>query len=620
MSVINEVKQKIDIVEVISSYIPLQKAGQNFKALCPFHAEKYPSFIVFPERQSWHCFGACGTGGDVFSFIMKKEGVDFGQALRLLAERAGVALTPYGMREETEDGGRERLFQINEVAAEYYHHLLLNARVAKVASDYLVGRRISAQAVRDFQLGFSPDSWEALRQFLIGKGYVEKELVAVGLVIERERGGSYDRFRNRLMFPIRDTKGRVIGFGARVLDDSLPKYVNSPQTAIFDKSASLYGIDRAKTAIRQRNLAIIVEGYMDVIMAHQHGWQNVVASMGTSLTEKQMGGIKRLTRNITLALDADAAGEEATFRSVEMASEVLGEKVVPLPTWSGLVKYEGVIDAEIKVIILPRGKDPDQVIGEDASLWRNLVSEALPVIDYAFEAVASKVDFKRAKDKSAAVQKLLPVISEVKDPIWQAHYLQKLAKLLKIEERKLEHELREFQRKQRRRRSGGTVRDTSPSVSSSPLSSSLEEYCLALLFQHPELATMGKELLLEYFECSENRELFVEWQSASDINSLRGTLDVSLQEHLNSLLNKTFPPAIGESEEGRRRDFTDCALRLREEFLRNLVRKKEELLSLERSLGGDAAELAKLEEQGIEADMQLGQVFKKPMGFGARRK
>jgi DNA primase len=327
MGVIDEVKLKLDIVQVISEYVPLKKAGRNYKSACPFHSEKDPSFFVFPERQSWHCFGACGTGGDIFSFIMKKEGVDFGQALRLLATKAGVTLIEQaGHRREAESHERESLFEINEAAASYYHHLLLTASSAKAANDYITGRGISADTIKDFQIGYAPEGWDTIKQLLQGKGYTEAELLTAGSLVEGESKNRYDRFRNRLMFPIRNIQGKVTGFGGRALDDSLPKYLNSPQTPVFDKSSSLYGIDRAKTYIRQQDRAVIVEGYMDVLAAHQYGYKNVVASMGTAMTDKQLAILKGLTRNLVLALDADAAGEEAVARSGEMV-----DKMLPVP-------------------------------------------------------------------------------------------------------------------------------------------------------------------------------------------------------------------------------------------------------------------------------------------------
>ncbi len=607
MSVINEVKQKTDIVEVISDYVSLQKAGRNFKALCPFHSEKHPSFFVFPEQQTWHCFGACGTGGDVFSFIMKREGVDFSQALRLLAQRAGITLSSPEIQTSAEDKEKERLFQINEATAEFYHHLLLNTKAGELARNYLSHRKVTLESANRFHLGFSPDSWEALKDFLVGKGYEEQELLKAGLIIEKEGGGSYDRFRNRLMFPIYDIQGRVTGFGARALDESLPKYINSPQTPIFDKSSSLYAIDKARPTIRQKNLIIIVEGYMDAIAAHQHGFQNVVASMGTSLTEKQVDVAKRLSKNIALALDADAAGEEATLRSAEMLAQSLDKKVIPVPTWSGLVKYENIIDTEIKVIPLPRGKDPDEVIGEDPTLWQNLVEQAPPMLDFAFHSVISKVDINKVKDKSLAIQKLLPLVGEVKDPLRQAHYRQKLARSLKVSETTLTAALKKSQSDRRRRQPTETIGQ--PRLAREFVSNPIEEYCLALLIQYPQLRQVAQELSAEHFESTENREVFTKWQCSPDIAKLKKQLDANLLEHLNYLINKTFPPAIQENDKARQLTLADCILRLQERFSKRLENRMEAALNLEREEEGINAELAKLEQEGIEPGQQLQQIF-----------
>jgi len=607
MSVINEVKQKTDIVEVISDYVSLQKAGRNFKALCPLHSEKHPSFFVFPEQQTWHCFGACGTGGDVFSFIMKREGVDFGQALRLLAQRAGITLSSPEIQTSAEDKEKERLFQINEATAEFYHHLLLNTKAGELARNYLSHRKVALESVNKFHLGFSPDSWEALKDFLMGKGYEEKELLKAGLIIEKEGGGSYDRFRNRLMFPICDIQGRVIGFGARALDESLPKYINSPQTPIFDKSSSLYGIDKARSTIRQKNLIILVEGYIDAIAAHQHGFQNVVASMGTSLTEKQVDVAKRLSKNIALALDADAAGEEATLRSAEMLAQSLDKKVIPVPTWSGLVKYENIIDTEIKVIPLPPGKDPDEVIGEDPALWQDLVEQAPPMLDFAFHSVISKVDINKVKDKSLAIQKLLPLIGEIKDPLRQAHYRQKLARSLKVNESTLTAALKKSQSDRRRRQPTETIGQ--PRLAREFVSNPIEEYCLALLTQYPQLRQVAQELSAEHFESTENREVFTQWQYSPDIAELKTKLDANLLEHLNYLINKTFPPAIQENDKTRQLTLAGCILRLQERLSKRLENRMEAALTLEREEEGINAELAKLEEEGIETGQQLQQIF-----------
>jgi DNA primase len=588
MSVITEVKQRLDIVELVSEYVTLQKAGRNFKGLCPFHTEKHPSFFVFPEQQSWHCFGACGTGGDIFSFVMKKEGIDFSQALRLLAQRGGITLSPREASSKLEDEKKEKLFQINEAAAEYYHHLLLGPKAGEATRSYLARRKVMPETIEGFRLGFSPDAWETLKNYLLGKGYTEKDLVEAGLIIEKEEGGSYDRFRKRLMFPIFDIQGRVIGFGARVLDDSLPKYINSPQTLIFDKSSSLYGIDRAKSAIRRKNLVIIVEGYMDVLTAHQHDWQNVVGSMGTSLTEKQVEGIKRLTNNITLALDADLAGEEATLRG------------------KAILAYS---NAEANVILLPPGKDPDEVIREDHALWQKLVGQATPILDFAFQSVISKVDINKAKDKSLAVQKLLPSLYDIKDPIQQSHYLRKLAHELKIEESAIKAAL--WESKAGRKRPQLSKPTEQSRLARQLVSSRIEEYCLALLLQYPELRPLARELSPEHFESTENREVFVKWQYSSDISDLESQLDTSLLEHLYYLVNENFPPAIRESEKTRHSDLATCIRRLQENLFRKLEIEKEAMLELEREKGGVGSELSKLEEQGIKPEQQLQDIFVK---------
>jgi DNA primase len=589
MSIVGEVKQRTDIVEVVSSYVTLQKAGRNYKALCPFHSEKHASFFVFPEQQTWHCFGACGIGGDVFSFLMKKEGIDFGQALRLLADRAGVAMGSPQALASAESRETDHLFQLNELAAEYYHHLLLNSRGGEAARSYVSQRKITAETVRAFRLGFSPDSWEALKDYLAGKGYEEKELIEAGLTLEREDGGSYDRFRNRLMFPICDVRERVTGFGARALGDSLPKYINSPQTAVFDKSGSLYGIERAKSAIRQESLAIIVEGYTDVLRAHQHGWQNVVAAMGTSLTERQLSITKSLSRNIALALDADVAGEEATLRSAE--------------------RYENSLDAEIRVIALPRGEDPDEVIDENPGLWQSLVEQAPPLLDFAFQTVINRVDLDKAKDKSVAIQKLLPLLAEIRDPIRQAHYEQKLARLLSVNESALKVALR---RSQGNRRVPEATEATERSrLAHESASSPVEEYCLALLIQYPQLREAARELSAEHFEGTENREIFAQWDSCQDIPELTQKLDDNLLEHLNYLLDRTFPPDIQQKERTRQVAISDCILRLQEMLSKRLETGIEAVLNLERQEEGVGAELAKLEQTGIEPGQRLQEIFVK---------
>jgi DNA primase len=574
MSVIDEVKQKIDIIDIIGQHITLTKSGRTFRGLCPFHGEKHPSFYVYPEQQSWHCFG-CNTGGDAFSFIMKKQGIDFGEALRELAQKAGVVI-PSKREPAAESEARQKLYQVNQAAALYFQSML-NSPAGEKARKYVEKRGFNEKTIADFQLGYSLNSWESLKKYLAEKGYGEKDMLDAGLIIEAEDKKSHDRFRDKLMFPIADARGRVIGFGARVLDDSLPKYINSPQTPLFDKSGNLYALNLAKEAIREQGLVVIVEGYMDVITAHQNGFSNVVASMGTSVTEKQVSTLKRITKNITLALDADAAGEEAMLRGVE---------------------FENSLDAEVKVAVLPKGKDPDDVIKEDSDAWPQLLEKALPVVDFTFNMVAAGLDLTTAKDKSLAVEKLLPIIAEIKDPIRQAHYLQKLARLVQVNERSVEAALSRLKVRPKR-----TAAAPKPEVELQPLlSNPIEDYCLSLLLQHPELK-INEDLLPEYFESSPNREIFIARQESAKIEELRDKLDPVVQEQLDALLGRSLSPNKIEEK------YTECALRLRERYLRSLAVKIEAVLAQEAESGGKAADLAKLKEQGIEVNNQLGEVF-----------
>ena len=592
MSVIDEIKQRLDIVDVVSDYVTLQKAGRNFKALCPFHTEKTASFFVFPERQSWHCFGSCGIGGDIFSFVMKKEGTNFSEALRLLADRAGVTLVTR-QKERAEDREAERLYQVNEAAAQYYHYLLLNAKPAEVVRRYLSERGISKETIDSFELGFSPDSWDALRQHLISRGYKGDELVAAGLVVEKDGETSYDMFRNRLIIPIRDEKGRVAGFGARALDGSTPKYLNSPQTRVFDKSGILYGLDRARGAIREQGLAVIVEGYMDVLTAHQHGVANVVASMGTSLTEKQIGIIKRLTKNLVLALDADAAGDEATLRGLEVARQAFRVRTATMPdSLGGTSKLRG----SLKIIHLPRGKDPDEVIRENPQHWQIMVDGATSLMDYFFEAVTSKLDLGKDEGKADAAEQLLPLISEIADGVERELYLNKLAQLLGVDEKTLSRRAAQLQ---------PTVRERSTRKVSLPSAQTirhpLEERYLSLLLQHPELRHRGKELPPDYLEGTENRELFIAWLDSADEESLRQSLDVSLWEHLDFLVGRALPPANNRELETA---FSDCTRRLGEQRLRRLKTLEETLFSEAQSQGNEE-EVQALLQKALEPNIEL---------------
>ena len=568
MGVIDEVKQKTDIIELVSQYATLKKAGRNLTALCPFHSEKSPSFFVYPEQQSWHCFGACSTGGDVFSFLMKKEAIDFGEALRQLAQRANVTLPSKPQLDKRKDEN-DRLYQVTEAAALYFHNLLLNSPAAEKAREYLAHRGLNQKAIVDFQLGYALGSWESLKQTMLEKKFTEREMVEVGLLVLTEENKTHDRYRNRLIFPIRESRGRVTGFGARVLDDSLPKYVNSPQTPLFDKSSTVYGINLASSAIRQQNLAVIVEGYMDVVTAHQYGLNNVVASMGTAIADNQINLLKRLSRNILLVLDPDAAGEEAMLRCIQ---------------------YEDKFDIEMKFVILPDGKDPDDIIKEDIQTWHKVIANALPVVDYTVNI-----------DKNEAVNKLIPIIALMENDLRRDRYLTQLERLTGIRYEKLESAAKAFRTRQAARKPRAeAVKQAVKPLTSNPL----EENYLALLLQHPEFKNRNSDLLPEHFENSANREIFSALRGmGSDPASLRETIDTPLREYLDALINK---PVLATRIEER---YNDYVLSLKREYFRNLERKRAATLALEAESGGAAAGLAMLKEQGIEASSGLREVF-----------
>lgn len=611
MGIIDDVKQRTDIVEVIGGYVPgLKKAGRNFSALCPFHSEKTPSFYVFTERQSWHCFGSCATGGDVFSFVMKKEGLDFGQALDLLAQRAGLSVP--SRKGDAGGSRRQRFEEMNRAAADFYSSRLAEAREAEAARAYVAKRGLSREAVNDFALGYGPDSWDALHKHLGERGYGQDEMVAAGLLVKNDEGRVWDRFRNRLMFPIKSQSGALLGFGARALDDSLPKYINSPQSELFDKGAVLYGIYQARDAIRKQELAVVVEGYMDVIAAHQHGYRNVVASMGTALTERQVDVLKKLTHHVVLALDSDSAGKSATGRGITVAAGAFDQKVVPVLTPRGMVSYENVLDAEVKVMVLPAGEDPDDVIKGDPGQWEKLLEQALPVVDYALRTATADLDLSRSDGKAQAMERLRPLLEAVKDPIRRADYVQRLARVLGVDGRFVNEAL------YARRKTPAQQRRPTPLPAAAD--ESVERYTLHLLLKHDRLRQAAAALAPEYFERSENRQLYLAWRDCAGAEALRTVLVGPLADHLEDLLGQRFPPLPDGKTESA---LLECALRLRESWLRTMKARESSLMSDAEAavvgsspqqyddlyLRGEATLVRELQPQAMEVDAQLGLLF-----------
>lgn len=420
-SPIDEIKSRLDIVEVIGSYIKLHKAGANYRALCPFHSEKKPSFFVSPARQIWHCFG-CGKGSDIFGFVKEIEGVEFGDALRILAQRAGVELKPIRPELKTE---RNRLYEICELATRFFEKQLEESSTGKEAKKYLLSRNISEESIKKWRLGYAPDVWQGLSDFLTSRSYKKEEVEKAGLGISSDQGSFYDRFRGRIIFPIFDLNSQVVGFGGRIFKEKdkteIAKYVNTPNTLLYDKSRILYGLDKAKVEIREKDSCILVEGYTDVIMTHQAGTQNVVATSGTALTPEQLKILRRYSNNLILGFDMDVAGDTATKRGIDLA------------------QIQGF---DIRVIRLPEGKDAADVISLNPKEWEKAIENAKLILDFYFESAFSGRDPKTPEGKKEVSKILLPVLKRIPNQIEKSFWIQRLAKDLGVREEDLREELK----------------------------------------------------------------------------------------------------------------------------------------------------------------------------------
>jgi len=417
---LNQIQDRLDIVEIISAYVPLKKSGRNFKAPCPFHHEKTPSFMVSPDKQIFHCFG-CGVGGNVFSFLMKQEKKDFLEVVEMLAERVGIEI-PKDRYANPQDTERNALFfKAHASAADYYYEVLMSGGEGEKARGYLKKRGVSEEATRAFKLGYAPDSWDGLYRSLKNK-IPDAVLEKAGLVIPRKEGGFYDRFRQRLVFPILDSKGVCIAFGGRVLDDSLPKYLNSPESEIYSKGKQLYGFFQARKAIHEHDSVIVVEGYLDLIACHQAGVENVVASLGTALTPEQVRLIKRHTKNVFILYDADAAGELATLRGLELFLE------------------EGL---EVKIVRLAAGHDPDSYVKEfGVARFREELAKAKTLFEYKLILLKERHDSRSVEGKVKIANDMVTLFSKVQNEILRSAWLRELAKELVLSEEALVAEMR----------------------------------------------------------------------------------------------------------------------------------------------------------------------------------
>ena len=489
MDAVEDIKSRLDVVDCVAEYLQLKPAGSgSFKANCPFHQEKTPSFYVNRPRQSWHCFG-CDIGGDVISFVQRMEGMDFPEALEFLAQKVGVVLPKFNTNLSTE---KKRLQEVNDLASRFFRQQLMQSPTAEVARAYVDGRGLDELTCDIWRIGYAPDGWTGLTDAMKEKGVTEDELVKTGLSVKNERGSVYDRFRHRVMFTICDAHGHVVGFTGRVLekDTKEAKYVNTPETMLYKKSLVLFGLDKAKGEIKKQNLAVITEGNMDTITSHQFNVTNVVASSGTALTHEQLNLIKRFTTNLAIAFDADAAGNAATIRGLDLARNM---------------------DFNVRVISLPpdAGKDPDDAIRKDVEIWKKAIHDALPVIEWLYRNAFKNHDTSKPEEKKQIATALLPEFRHIPNAVERDGWIVRLAKDLGISEDAI--------REMMRRTASATVPKPLPPANTFtpaktgdledkprvPIKKTMDEELdlrlWAVLYLKPELSTLAQQRLGEYY-------------------------------------------------------------------------------------------------------------------------
>ena len=478
MSHLEEIKLKISIEELVSGYLPLKKAGRNLKGLCPFHNDTKPSFMVSPEKGIAYCF-ACNTGGDIFKFIQLIEKVDFPQAVRILAERTNVKLPSYNPQKQD---ARAKTLKLNQLTTRFYQDQLKNHPEHQ---QYFLGRGLKPETIEHFQLGYSPDSYQALKNHLIEQGYEESDLIAAGLTNQRSIADktSYDRFRNRLMFPLFNAQGQPVGFAGRIIEQGEPKYLNSPDTPAYQKSFVVYGLNWAKEAIKKEDLVIVVEGYMDVIATHQWGTKNTVATSGTALTPQQLKLLKRYTQNIAFAFDADAAGMQATQRGIELAQQA---------------------GFNITILQIPNGKDPDECIQKNPQDWEKAIEKRVPAMDFYLNHAFSQYNKNDLEGKKAIAQILLPLIKKMPTAMEQNHYLEKLALELKTDVKWLWHDMKKM-----KPQTSYSQKEKEPKEQAEKKADfSRETFLIGFLVQHPHTYPLLHEHLIDSMGLNKELEKF----------------------------------------------------------------------------------------------------------------
>lgn len=571
MDAVDEIKSKVDLVEYIGRTSKLQKSGRNFRGLCPFHTEKTPSFYVFPDRASWRCFGSCGEGGDLFSFVQKRDNIDFRGALRILAADAGIQLSQESDRHRSRV---EKLAAIVSAAVTFYQRCL-GEEGGAAARSYLTGTRgLTTETIEAFRLGWAPDDWRLLYHHLRARGYEEADIIGSGLLVETEPGREpYDRFRGRVTIPIADERGQYVGMGGRGLHGEEPKYLNTPQSELFDKGRTLFGLDLASAGIRETGTAVVVEGYMDVMGPWQAGFRNVVATMGTSLTEHHAGILRRFARRVVLAMDPDAAGLAAAERAGGLFIALDSPETIARSARSADA-FSSSTSLELRVAPLPAGKDPDEVAREDPAAWANAIALAATYPEFLLRRLMGSVAPESPSAARDVVDRLGPVLNAVRDPVERAVYVQRVARHLGISEEAILERVR-------RPQPGTAARIQPDLVRRGPLSP--EQLLLALLLRHPRLRTDFRDHPASLFNDAINREVFMRWTKDDALLLLEG--DDPVVTYARGLAARRMPPLSHvDAQKAARAKVQEI---LRERISQHQAAVTEELAEAERSVGAN---------------------------------
>lgn len=576
MDVVEAVKRQIDLAEYVGRVTQLQKSGRSLKGLCPFHTEKTPSFYVFPDKGTWRCFGSCGEGGDLFSFVQKRESLDFKSALRVLAAEAGIQLTP-------EDGRRrshtERLSALMSAAVDHYERCL-ESDEGQAARQYLAGKRgLTPATLQAWHIGWAPDGWRGLRDFLRNRGYEDRDMIDAGLLVEGEAGREpYDRFRGRVIIPIANERGEFVAMGGRGLQGEEPKYLNSPQTELFDKGRTLFGLDHTAAGIRESGTVVVVEGYMDVIGPWQSGFTNLVATMGTSLTESHARLLRRFARRIVLAMDPDAAGLAAAERAGGLflgldSPERMAQAARSADTLAGAV------DVDLRVAPLPPGRDPDEIARDAPETWRGAIDGSLPFAEFLLMRIMGPERPGSPMDARAVVDRLRPVLVAVRDPVERAMYVQRVARHLGVGEEAVLERIRAL----------SPGRGPRPPVRQVEAPVTAEDVLLAILLRYPHLRLQFRSYPESLFSGAVNREVFRRWLHSEDFS--QPAEDDPVGDRARALIARRLPP-LSDAEA---RQAADEKVReiLKERIIQHQAARSEELADAERTVGANRlAELA----------------------------